>query len=911
MLPQTAIASVFLACACGLARAQTPNVIISELMASNDSLRDQDRELPDWIELHNSGSQTVDIGGWHLSDSQKNILKWTFPKPTTIPAGGFLVVFASGKNRAVSGKELHTNFSLKANGEFLGLFGPRGSTLSTLFAPSYPRQFTGVSYGYAFNPGLTKNLVYFPVPTPRAKNNAGGSVIGEVTHAPAQPRNTDPIVVEAKLAHIPGNKTASVAMHYRVAYGAESNLKMLDDGVAPDRKAGDDVWTATIPRGTAPGNMMRWRVTAKLSNQASIRAPLYRSATNSPEYFGTMIQNPKVASKLPVLHWFVRNPAAARTAAGTRCSVYFDGKFYDNVHVRRRGGSSLGWTKRHYKFDFNTRHHFFFDPKEAPVEEFNLNSCWSDKAYIRQVLAFETYRDVGAQYSVARPWRVQQNGAFFSVAIFIEQPDEDYLVRQGLDPRGALYKMFNTLIYSTRSVEKKTRRWEGNADLTALVAGVRLSGRPLEQYLFDNIDVPAIISYLVAVVLIHDNDHPHKNHYLYRDTEGDGEWRFLPWDRDLTFGRNYLRSGGVLNDTIYANRDPYGHPLICDRQHPNTDNHWNRLIDAFHRTPRLRSMFLRRLRTVMDRFLQPPGTPRSRRHFERRMDELQAQMSADVLLDKNKWGIPAYGNTTYDFTKALSRIELEYLWPRRKHLFETHSSSSTGIIPARQPTTPALRFGHIDAAPTSGNQGEEYIEIVNCSNFAADLSGWRLSGAVEFKFEPGTVVLRGEAIYVSPNLPAFRARRVGPSGKQGRLVVGPYSGRLEPDSAIVLLDDRDQRIDAKEGFAYSLTTRGTGDLNLAVTRVPAGTELFILFSLETTRPVGCGPILGLGVDTLIGVGLPLGSEPFHVRADAAGAYRFAMPAHSLPKGLVADSRVAYFDPVRQRIAMSQIVRIRF
>ena len=41
--------------------------------------------------------------------------------------------------------------------------------------------------------------------------------------------------------------------------------------------------------------------------------------------------------------------------------------------------------------------------------------------------------------------RVQQNGDFYSLAIFIEQPDERYLKRQGLDPEGALYKMFNTL----------------------------------------------------------------------------------------------------------------------------------------------------------------------------------------------------------------------------------------------------------------------------------------------------------------------------------------------------------------------------------------------------------------------------------------------------------------------------------
>lgn len=47
--------------------------------------------------------------------------------------------------------------------------------------------------------------------------------------------------------------------------------------------------------------------------------------------------------------------------------------------------------------------------------------------------------------------------------MFVEQPDEDLLRRAGLDPEGALYKMYNTYTSGTSRVEKKTRLDEDNS----------------------------------------------------------------------------------------------------------------------------------------------------------------------------------------------------------------------------------------------------------------------------------------------------------------------------------------------------------------------------------------------------------------------------------------------------------------
>ncbi len=122
-------------------------VAISEFMAINASgLVDQDGDRSDWIELHNASPAPVDLAGWHLTDTPDKPALWTFPA-VTLRADGHLVVFASGKNRAASGAELHTNFKLSGDGEYLALVRPDGVTVAHEYAPQFPTQIQDVSYG--------------------------------------------------------------------------------------------------------------------------------------------------------------------------------------------------------------------------------------------------------------------------------------------------------------------------------------------------------------------------------------------------------------------------------------------------------------------------------------------------------------------------------------------------------------------------------------------------------------------------------------------------------------------------------------------------------------------------------------------------------------------------------------------
>lgn len=106
-------------------------IVISEVMSATQAiLLDQFGEFSDWVELYNSGSETVELAGWFLSDDPAQPDKWTFPEAQIEP-GQRLIVFCSGADTAVNG-QLHTNFSLSAGGESLILSCCLGTSVDSV-----------------------------------------------------------------------------------------------------------------------------------------------------------------------------------------------------------------------------------------------------------------------------------------------------------------------------------------------------------------------------------------------------------------------------------------------------------------------------------------------------------------------------------------------------------------------------------------------------------------------------------------------------------------------------------------------------------------------------------------------------------------------------------------------------------
>ena len=1041
-------------------------VIISEFLAVNTSgLADENGDDSDWIELSSVSGAAVDLTGWHLTDNALTLDKWAFPR-VTLNSGAKLVVFASGKDRAVAGEELHTNFKLARGGEYLALVRPDGVTIESEFAPSYPPQYPDISYGagdadgstvqlvgpgndvrftvpgdssedvdgarpfnatgfddsawtwatlgigyatqagdpyddfigpggdvqaalyqrnttiylripfnidgsdevtslvlraryddgfaiyingsamlasanppsdgmfdyeaeagsdhsdtaaialesfainlddvnlevgtnilavHGMNRGVSgsnmlfdceldaqlspasgsSHLIYMTTPTPGSETAGGvpdlGPIIRNVTENPERPD----VAIQSELlitAEVTPSRDpiASVTLVHRRGFGRENSVQMKDDGLSPDVVAADGVYSAALPLAQlAAGEMVRWRIESSDRGGTISRNPFFGDPLNSPEYFGTAAANPGVVSSLPVLEWFIQNPGAANNRAGTRASCIYLGEFYDNIFCRVRGGSSTGLSKKSYKFDFNTDHHFRFDPDPDSVraEEFNLNTTWTDKSYVRQPLSYDFYDLAGSPGSVCFLTRVQQNGAFFSVAAYTEQVDRRLLRREErIDDDGALYKMFNGGSSSTSGVEKKNRMHENNSDLAAFLSGMNASGSTLENFIFDNIDLPRQLNYLAATVLTQNNDNMRKNYYLYRDSDGTGEWTQLPWDLDLTWGSHYMTSDNISDDGIWATADYVlggrssntpispSHPFVGIQELPGNRS-WNRIIDKLLENGRFKAMFQRRLRTLVDELLISTVP-------DDRIEEMVLALGNDAVLDKNKWG--QFGQPQ-SLGRAIRTLKSGYLAPRRTHLSLTHQAHNarsyqapvgapaavtSARLPEPQTANPQITFGSFQGNPSSGNQDEEYIELRNANSFAVDISGWSLAGGVAFTFLPGTIIEARHSLYVSPKVSAFRTRTVSPKGGEGLNVEGDYGGQISSRGETINL------LDASASEIDSLTTPSTPSAqqdSLRITELhyaPAGGRSFEFIELKN---IGDGPLDLAGVHFSNGV----------------------------------------------------------
>ena len=141
-------------------------IVINEYSSSTSSFLDDYNEESDWIELYNTSAAEVDLNGWHLSDDEANPAKWTFPS-VKVPAGGFLLVMASGKdlNTVAEGKYLHTNFNISSDGEAIFLANAAGSIVHQTDSLAIP---CNASRG--LSPDGADNWMFFAEPTPGKAN---------------------------------------------------------------------------------------------------------------------------------------------------------------------------------------------------------------------------------------------------------------------------------------------------------------------------------------------------------------------------------------------------------------------------------------------------------------------------------------------------------------------------------------------------------------------------------------------------------------------------------------------------------------------------------------------------------------------------------------------------------------------
>ena len=139
---------------------------INEFMASNSTtIADPDyNNYADWIEIYNSGSASVNLKDYYITDDLSQPQKFRIQSDLLIEANVYVLIWADDANI-----NNHTNFKLSADGESIGLFSP---TLQLIDTITFGIQQTDVSLGRF--PKGTNNWFKFSPATPGSANLEAG-----------------------------------------------------------------------------------------------------------------------------------------------------------------------------------------------------------------------------------------------------------------------------------------------------------------------------------------------------------------------------------------------------------------------------------------------------------------------------------------------------------------------------------------------------------------------------------------------------------------------------------------------------------------------------------------------------------------------------------------------------------------
>ena len=118
------------------------DVRFNEICSKNDAIAAPDGGFYDWIELYHAGSERIDLSGWSLSDSKKDLRKFIFPAGTVLLPGEYLVVWSDGVGCTSDRDGLYAAFKISNDGETLYLTDPDGNLAESVAVPALRKNTT-------------------------------------------------------------------------------------------------------------------------------------------------------------------------------------------------------------------------------------------------------------------------------------------------------------------------------------------------------------------------------------------------------------------------------------------------------------------------------------------------------------------------------------------------------------------------------------------------------------------------------------------------------------------------------------------------------------------------------------------------------------------------------------------------
>lgn len=181
-------------------------------------------------------------------------------------------------------------------------------------------------------------------------------------------------------------------------------------------------------------------------------------------------------------------------------------------------------------------------------KKISLRSMATDLSYMREWLAWNLISSLGMVSPRVEYFQLNINRQFIGLFLFIEWIDTSLFDRLGLGKDGEFYHPDDEVYCGDMTLANQNRLAEcwfklspKDRDYTSLRKLIEdIDTTPVDDFdsfLTRHFDVDSVINWLVVNTLTGNGDTYNKNYFLYLSKKT-GKWLIIPWDFDLTFGRN-------------------------------------------------------------------------------------------------------------------------------------------------------------------------------------------------------------------------------------------------------------------------------------------------------------------------------------------------------------------------------------
>jgi len=551
--------SFFLFTVCGA------QVYINEYSCSNENgPTDAFAAREDWVELYNSGASAYDLSGFFLSDKVSNLSKWEIPAGASVPAGGYTMIYFSGRD-LLSGTQIHPDFGLtQTKNEYIILTSASGNVIDSLKMVKMTQK--DHSYGRTTNGAPTWSL--FTTPTPNLPN------AGAMSYYTAKP------TMSVAPGFYPGAQNVTIATTDPLA-----TIYYTIDGTTPT--TGSTLYSGPV----------------NISATTVLRARCFSSAPSTPASFvetNTYFIN--ITHTIPVISMcgdqvtdFLNDVAPGSFSSNFDGAFeYFenDGTFIDEGegYYNKHGNDSWAYNQRACDFVMKDEYgynsavmHPIFAAKTRDEYQHIIIKCAANDNYPASGGAH--VRDAYVHtISAIGELRVDERTSAFAVLYVDGVYWGLYDIREKVDDADFTDYYYQQGKYDIEFIKTWGGTWaeygdpamtEWNAIYTYITTN-DMSIQANYEYVKTKYNVGSLIDYVVLNSFVVTSDWLNWNTAWWKGNDSLGDkktWRYALWDNDATFG-HYINYTGVPStapdadpcnvETLSGGSDPEGHITILN-----------------------------------------------------------------------------------------------------------------------------------------------------------------------------------------------------------------------------------------------------------------------------------------------------------------------------------------------------------